>query len=131
MRPKPILLLIALSLGSSEAYAKRGEPKDVLPVTFNGIKYSAPQWGVQLKKPLGPGYIQANDLKTGKLLWQLKVYEIKINEDIEQDVQDVFITSLKIVHGKLHVWNEAKDHFVVDLAQHRVIEGANRVYHFK
>lgn len=131
MRLKAILLVIALSLGSGEAYAKRGEPKDVVSVRFNGVEYSAPQWGIQLKKPLGPGYIQANDLKTGKVLWQLRVYEIKINEDVETDVQDVFITSLKIVGGRLHVWNEAHDHFVVDLAKRRVIDGANRVYYFK
>jgi hypothetical protein len=131
MRPKLILLIIALSLASSETYAKRGEPKEAQPVSLNGVKYSAPQCWLQVKESLGPGYIQANDLKTGKLLWQLRVYEIRINENIERDVQDVFITSLKIVDGKLHVWNEAHDHFVVDLAQRRVIEGAKRVYYYR
>jgi len=134
MKAHAFLLLIALGFASNQAYAKRGEPKAVQPITFEGIKYSAPQGRGLTERPPGqqdgPGYIQANDLKTGKLLWQLRVYEIKLNEEIESDVQDIFITSLKIVDGQLHVWNEKKDHFVLDLAQRKVIEGANQVYFY-
>jgi hypothetical protein len=125
----PILLFVALSLRCSGAYAKRLAPKDVAPVTFEGVRYSAPEWGVRGETQIG-GYLLATDAKTGKPLWGLWVYEIKYNADLEEDVQDIFITSLKILDGRLHVANEAGDQFVVDLSQRMVVEGANRVYFF-
>jgi hypothetical protein len=127
MRLQPILLLVVLSFGSSPAYAKRAPPIDVPPVTLNGIEYSAPHWGLTGGKQQNGGYVEAKDLKTGKLLWELRIYEIKYNANVETDVQDVFITSMKLVDGKLHVSNEPGDKFVVDLSQRKVIEG-NTVY---
>jgi hypothetical protein len=127
MRLKPILLLIVLSLGSSPAYAKRAAPRDVPPVTLNGIEYSAPHWGLAGGKQQNGGYIEAKDVKTGKLLWELRIYEIKYNPNLETDVQDLFITSMKLVDGRLQVSNEVGDKVVVDLLQRKVIE-RNHVY---
>jgi hypothetical protein len=128
MSPKGILLLLALSLGSFQAEAKRSGPKDVPPVTVEGVKYSAPHWGKASGKTQNGGYIQANSVETGKLLWELRVYEIKYDPNLEGDVQDVFITSLKLVDGNLEVVNERGDAFLVDLAKRKVIKGADRVY---
>ena len=128
MRPKGILLLLALSLGSFQAEAKRSGPKDVPPVTVEGVKYSAPHWGKAIGKPQNGGYIQANNVETGKLLWELRVYEIKYDPNLEGDVQDVFITSLKLTDGNLEVVNERGAKFVVDIAKRKVIKGADRVY---
>ena len=125
---KGILLLVALSLGAFPAQAKRSGPKDVPPVTVEGVKYSAPHWGKASGKTQNGGYIQANSVETGKLLWELRVYEIKYDTNLEGDVQDVFITSVKLVDGNLEVGNERGDTFVVDLAKRKVIKGADRVY---
>lgn len=131
MNLKFIILLMVLSLGVGQAYAKRAAPKEVPPVTFQGVKYSAPPWGYLNERNQNGGYIEANSLKTGKLLWALRIYEVKYDPNLESDVQDVFITSLKIVDGNLEILNEAGDKFVVDLSRRKVIKGVNRVYRFK
>jgi hypothetical protein len=112
-----------LAFGSSSAFAKRPAPKDVPPVIAGDIKYTAPPRN-------GGGYVEARDVRSGKLLWELRVYEIKVDQDLERDVQDIFITSLKVADGKLQVVNEKGDKFVVDLSKRKVIQGADRVYRF-
>jgi len=131
MNLKLIFLLVILGLGVGQAEAKRAAPKDVPPVIFEGLKYSAPPWGWSNGKKQNGGYIEATSLETGKLLWELRVYEIKYDPNWEGDAQDIFITSLKIVDGNLEILNEAGDKFVVDLAKRKVIKGANHVYRFK
>jgi hypothetical protein len=121
--PRLILALAVLALGSSSAFAKRPAPKDVPPVMAGGIRYTAPARD-------GGGYVEARDVRSGKLLWELRVYEIKIDQNLERDVQDIFITSLKVADGKLQVVNEKGDKFVVDLSKRKVIQGAGRVYRF-
>jgi hypothetical protein len=131
MNVKVGFLLMILSLGLGPAYAKRAAPKDVPPVTFEGIKYAAPSSGLVNGKKQNGVYIEATSLETGKLLWELRIYEVKYDPNLESDVQDVFITSLKIVNRNLEILNEAGDKFVVDLSRHKVIAGANHVYRFK
>jgi hypothetical protein len=132
MNSKLLLLLAAvLSLGIGHANAKRKAPKDVPPVTFQGVKYSAPHWGLANDRKQNGGYIEAAAKDTGKLLWELRVYEIRYDRSLETDVQDVFITSLKIVNGNLEILNEAGDKFVVDVGKRKVIVGAGHVYRFK
>ena len=121
---------VILSLGVGHLYAKRGAPKDVTPVIFQGVRYSAPH-GLAKGTNQNGGYIEATDVKTGNVLWQLLVYQIKYDPKLETDVQDVFITSLKLVDGNLEVLNESGDKFIVDLAKRKVTSGAGRVYRFK
>jgi len=109
----------------------QGAPKDVPPVTFQAVKYSAPHWGLANNKKQNGGYVEAVALDTGKMLWELRVYEIKYDARVEGDVQDIFITSLKLVNGNLDVLNEAGDKFVVDVTKRKVIVGAGHVYRFK
>ncbi len=121
---KIIFLVVIIGLISflfcSFAEADRAAPKEVEPVIYDGIKYIAPHWGVFEGKEQNGGYIEAYDIKTGKKLWELKVYEIKYESFLEPDVQDVFITSLKIEDGKLIVVNEKGDEYEVDLEKKRV-----------
>jgi hypothetical protein len=130
VRLVPILLFVAWSLESTVAYAWPRSPKDVPPVTFERIRYSAPHWGAKFGNRQNGGYIEATDPKTGRQLWVLPVYVINYDPNWDQDVQDIFITSLEIVDGKLHVANERGDQFVVDVYRRKVIEGAKRVYSF-
>lgn len=131
VNPQAVLIPIVLSLGAIHAYGKRSAPNEVPPVTYPGIKYSAPHWGAFNGRKLNGEYIQARSAKTDELLWELRIYEVKYDPKLESDVQDIFITSLKLVEGYLEVANEARDKFVVDLSKRKVIKGANRVYEGK
>jgi len=126
--PKLILALLMLAFGSISALAKREAPKDVPPVIVGGVRYTAPHWTRGKARQQQGGYLEARDVATGRQLWDLRIYEIKYDQDLERDVQDIFITSLKVVGGKLQVVNEKGDKFVVDLSRRKVIEGRRRVY---
>lgn len=111
MKKLNIILMVVIILSSTFPIvieAKRPAPKEVKPVIYNRVKYTATH-------ETNMGCIGAWDVKTGKKLWELKVYEIKYVPGLERDVQDVFITSLSIKEGKLIVLNEADDAYEVDL----------------
>jgi hypothetical protein len=94
---------------------------------YRGIRYSAPHWGAFNRRAQNGQYIQARSAETDKLLWELRIYEVKYDPQFESDVQDIFITSLKLVDGSLEVVNEAGDKFLVDLSKRKVKKGAKRV----
>jgi hypothetical protein len=113
-----VILIVTLTFGfmlPNLAKGERDSPKGVEPVIYDGIKYVA----------VGMSSVQAWDVKTvenlselwdvAKPLWELKVYEVEYNTDLERDVQDVWITSLSIEDGKLIVVNEKGDKYEVDL----------------
>jgi hypothetical protein len=112
-KEKVILLAIILSLfiilgcSLNTVEAKRGPPKEVEPVIYNGIKYIAP-----LEKM---GYVEAFNNTTGEKLREIKVYDVKIDSNMEADVQWIFITNLSIVNGKLSVINEAGVKYEIDI----------------
>jgi hypothetical protein len=123
-----VFLLIILGSLSPPAYAKRLAPPEVPPITFSKITYSAPHWGRGEGKEQNGGYIEATDATTGKFLWELRIYTVEYDLGLEQDVQDVFIRSMKIADGTLRILSENGDTFVVDLSNRRVTVGAGRVY---
>lgn len=114
------LVAAAFACAPKPAQAKRAAPKEVAPVVHDGVRYTAPHW-LDGKKQAG-GYVQAHDTKSGKLLWEVRVYETKLDTRKERDVQDVFITSLAIDSKSkgLVVANERGKRFVVDLATRKV-----------
>jgi hypothetical protein len=89
------------NIGSS-----RAPPKKVEPLTIDNIEYTAP-WGKI-------GFIEARDVETGKLLWDLKVYNLEIDPQIEQDVQEIYITSIIWNQGQLEVTTEVGTTYVVN-----------------
>jgi hypothetical protein len=109
-----VALLVLTAVGIAEA--KRVAPKDVAPVTKDGITYSAPQGQM--------GFVVAKTAK-GDMLWSRQIYVVKFNPDLEKDVQDCFITTLALDGGKLIVTNEQTDQFELDLDNLavRVIKG--------
>jgi len=109
------VVLVFSLLFCNVSQAKREPPKEVEPVTYKGVKYVVPHWGWKRGRMQNGGYIEAWHIKKDKLLWELQVYVVEYNPDIESDVQDIFITSLKIEDGKLIIENEAGDRFEIDL----------------
>ncbi|MES1172327.1 MAG: hypothetical protein ABUL77_03735 [Bacteroidota bacterium] len=73
---------------------KRLGPEEVPPVTIGQTRFEVVHWGRQRGLGQNGGYIAAIDVPSGKELWTLKVYEVKYDPDMEEDVQDVFIESL-------------------------------------
>ncbi len=94
-------------LWPATACAKRAPPKPVPPVVHDGVEYRAP-----LERM---GFVEAVDASSGRKLWETRVYSVFINPFMERDVQDVFITTLKVKNGRLLVSNEAGKTFRVDL----------------
>ncbi len=113
-------------LFTSNALAKRASPKEIEPIIQNQIKYTIPRWG---EKQNG-GYIEAYDSRTNDLLWKLKVYTIKYNKNLENDVQDIFINRIEISNDELIIWNEVNDKFIVNLKT-RKITPKNKIYKSK
>jgi hypothetical protein len=82
-------MLCILVMLSSSAFPKRVNPKPVQPVEASGIRYSAEGDGTDQ-------YVIATDLRTGKELWKVLVFHTRVSFWLEEDVQWVFITDLKV-----------------------------------
>ena len=102
-----VFIFVFLGCSVNMVEAKRSSPQEVEPVVYNGVKYAATHEKM--------GYVQAWDIKTGKKLWEKKVYDVKIDPHMEADIQWVFITNLSIKDGKLIVVNENGDKYEIDI----------------
>ncbi|MCK9608366.1 MAG: hypothetical protein M0R33_18125 [Methylomonas sp.] len=75
--------------------AKRLGPKDVPAVTIKNLRFEAIHWGKDRGFAQNGGYIAAFDKTSGEELWTLKIYDIVYDPELESDVQDLFIKSMK------------------------------------
>jgi hypothetical protein len=96
----PTILLIAFVtiLIAPCSYAKRAMPKEVAPVTFKGITYRA------ILTPAG--LVEAYRGSGSQPVWTKQIYVTRYDMDLERDVQDVFIASLKVTDQGLVVSTE-------------------------
>ena len=115
-----LAVMLSVLLASNVANAKRSPPKEVAPVTADGIIYEVPHFGIDHAKDQNGGFVQACDAKTKKLLWDRMVYRIVYDRDVEGDAQDVFITEIRVVGKKLIVTNEAEEKFEMDVSSGEV-----------
>ena len=109
---KKFSLIPSLLLATLVAEAKRGAPMEVLPVKEGNIEYSAPHRNGTHKQM---GFIEARDLKSGKLIWSRQIYAVKYDPDLEGDVQDVFIKSITVEGNNLIITNERNSKYQLDL----------------
>lgn len=95
--------------------AKRIAPKPVVPLVMNGVRYEAPFHGEA-------GVLTAYDAARGTQLWTLQVYKIDFDEDMEKDVQEIYITSIRPQDNQsgLVVTDEHGRVWLVDLATRAV-----------
>jgi hypothetical protein len=94
-----VVLLLTLPLPQL-ACAKRLAPVKVEPVFYKGIRYIAPNDDGRR------GYIEARNVETNKKLWELTLFTNRIDPNLEEDVQWVFIKELSIQDGRLIVTSE-------------------------
>lgn len=92
--------------------AKRAAPLEVPPVAIDGVQYIA-HYEISVKSG-GEATIEARDSSSGKSLWQVPVYRITYELLKETDVQDVYISSITVNHGKIVIKNERDDVYTLD-----------------
>ena len=83
-RVKILLLLLAVLFRPSIAQAERGPAPLIAPVIKDGVEYSMspqPEWHEETKASV---FLFAKDVKTGRRLWTLELYQIKLNPKIEE-----------------------------------------------
>ena len=107
------VLACALISVSTAMEAKIAPPKPVPPVESNGVRYSADRDGADQ-------YVVATDTATGKQLWRVKVFHTPIKPWIEEDVQWVFITDLKLVKTSLFIRDGKERCYAVDVKTHAI-----------
>ena len=98
------------------ARAKRAPPAPVPPVVVNGVRYSAPHFkGDAPGMAHSGGYLEAAQERTGQRLWLKEIYRYTVNPNLEGDVQDVFVESLRVDGGALRVRDEGGVEYLVPL----------------
>jgi hypothetical protein len=107
------ILLLTLAFLTIPAGAKRMRPKPVSPVVAGGIRFSADGDGRSQ-------FVVAEDMATGKELWKVKVFHNRIKPWLEEDVQWVFITNLKLVNNSILVRDERSRCYAIDLRKKHV-----------
>jgi hypothetical protein len=107
-----VVLLWGLVNAPRVAIAKRAPPAEVLPVVVGDVRYEVPHF----QNPCGQhgGCVVAYDDASDAQLWAETIYCVHYSSDMEQDVQDVFITSLTWEDGKLRIVNEKDQQFTLD-----------------
>jgi hypothetical protein len=105
-------MLVASLLTASTLNAKRLEPKLVPPVIFNGVQYSAEGHGRD-------AFVTAKDIGNEDVLWRTKIFRSRIKPWLEEDVQWVFITALKLQGTSLHIRDEKSRCYSLDLKTKR------------
>jgi hypothetical protein len=107
------LLSAVILVATVTAIAKIAPLKPVAPVEANGVRYSADGDGRDQ-------FVVATDTATGKEIWRVKVFHTHVKFWIEEDVQWVFITDLRLVDNVLFVRDGKARCYSVDVKTHRV-----------
>jgi hypothetical protein len=98
-----IALLVCLA--STSAFAKRGAPAEVPSVKHGNLEYRVRH---QIGNGHLPGFVEAWDTAKNGQVWLRQIYVIRRDPDLEGDVQDVFITGIKLIADRnvLEITNE-------------------------
>src|SRR5262249_53137616 len=102
-------VLLSTLLQPQLAFAKRMPPVKVDPVVYEGVRYVAPNDDGRR------GYIEAWNVGTNKKAWELTLFTNRIDPNLEEDVQWVFIKALSIQDGRLIVTSERGKTYQVDV----------------
>jgi outer membrane protein assembly factor BamB len=113
LRLRATVVHATLVLATMTAVAKIAPLRPVAPVQANGVRYSADRDGRDQ-------YAVATDIATGKQLWKVKVFHTHIKFWIEEDVQWVFITDLRLMDNSLFVRDGKARCYAVVIKNHRV-----------
>jgi hypothetical protein len=110
---KYIYLLILFSIIQFSIYAKRIAPKKVQSIVYNNIEYSVDHSNI--------GSVLITD-KNSNTIKNIKIYTIEYNNNLEKDVQDIFIKNLKISNNFLLITNERNKVYRMDLSTYQITQ---------
>jgi hypothetical protein len=105
-----LVVLFLLTLLPQFASAKRIPPPKVDAVVYESIRYVAPNDDCRR------GYIEAWNVGTNKKLWELTIFTNRIDSNLEEGIQWVFIKELSIQDGRLIVTSESGKAYQVDVS---------------
>lgn len=101
---------------NDEISQERYEIPEPGSVSLAGVRYEAMPWGKARGLEQNGGFIVAIDEVTNQELWLLKVYDVTYDHEMEEDVQDVFISEVELESGNLlHVTDEHENHYLVNI----------------
>ena len=114
-----VALLCACATWSAE---KPAGPKDVTPVTLDGVRYEALHWGKPRDLGQNGGLIAAYDSASGDELWVERIYKIVYGDKSPQKY-DLFISSIAATDNgaSLRITDESGRVFRLRLADRDVI----------
>lgn len=116
-----LAVVMFCTTGFAATWAKRVPPADVPPVVSGNVRYEVPHFMTPCTPNQNGGCVVGYDNASNAQLWALQVYCTKYNPNLEQDVQDVFITSLTLdANNQLQVTNEAGKHFTIEPTTQKV-----------
>src|SRR4029453_3633958 len=96
-----LTVLLLTPLVPQLAFSKRLPPLKVDPVTYEGVRYVAPNDDGRR------GYVEAWNVGTNKKLWELTIFTNAIDPNLEEDVQWVFIKALNIQNAGFMVTTDS------------------------
>lgn len=108
--------------GEAAVRKKRVAPEPVAPVSFEGRRYEAIDFGKARGLGQNGGYVAAIDEASGRELWVQRVYRIRYDRRLEGDKQDLFITGLTVLPAAraLLIENERGARYRLDLRTRQV-----------
>lgn len=116
MRSRALALLLCLLALPLFAHAKRLEAAALAKLKYHGLLISSPNDDGRR------GYLRIESEKTGKLIEEITLYRVKINPELETDVQWVFIQGLSLDANLLTVTDEKHRTYVVNLDTLKVVK---------
>ena len=101
---------------------KRVAAPVVAPLTLHGVRYEAPADARDGDDGQAGGYVIARDARSGRELWRLRIYATVYDPHLEQDVQDVYIRTLRAGRAgrTLEIVDERGRRYTLDLATRTV-----------
>lgn len=118
----PLVALVAIfATISMPSHAKRLGPSEVSEAGGGSLFEAVQFTNANYDTSFNGGVVKCSDAETGRELWSLQVYQVKsADKDMEGDMVDVFITSLKLNGDRLRVENENGDVFTVHVETREV-----------
>lgn len=112
-----VALAVAANARADEVRKERAREPEPVFVDVGRTRYEAVHWGKAMGLGQNGGFIKASDIRSGRVLWLHRVYDVAYTDGRESDKQDVFITALALARDgrSITVHNDRRQSFIFDL----------------
>ncbi|HOS30534.1 MAG TPA: hypothetical protein PLR39_06970 [Treponemataceae bacterium] len=117
---RSFVFLLFLVILLPPCFCKRTEPKKVPSIFVNGIEFRVVHfYNPENKTPQNGGIIEVYTISSNTKKDTIIVYTTEYSNTKEKDIQDVFITKMKLLNPTiLQVTNEKKQVFLVNIEKY-------------